>query len=296
MRAVWSFWTTPFRAHYHSTWASPVDHLFAWVISLHAAAVHYPDTLLITDSPGKHLLVNQLGLPFRAVSTELDKLAASDTSWWMLGKLVAYRLQTEPFVHVDSDVFLWKPLPAELEQATVLTQNSEQQGTDGVYAPEEVENAFRTRGGTLPVEWLWARSAWSGIRAENCGIVGGCNVGFLRYYAALAMALIESPENAAAWSEIHFRARHNVLLEQYLLAACLDYHRNHPESPYRGVQVRHLFGSWDEARDPLIAARVGYTHLIGGSKRSPNVVHRLAARVRQDFPEYFERCVRLGEI
>ena len=74
MRAVWSFWSKPFHAYYGGIWCKPLHHLLAWGLSVRTASRHYPETVLITDRPGKKLLVDQLGLHFSEVLTELEQL------------------------------------------------------------------------------------------------------------------------------------------------------------------------------------------------------------------------------
>ena len=101
MRVVWSFWSRPFHAYYGTVWCKPLHHLLAWRLSVEAASRHYRDTVLITDGAGKELLVDQLGLEFGEVSTELDRLESVDAGWWALGKIVTYGLQNRPFVHLD---------------------------------------------------------------------------------------------------------------------------------------------------------------------------------------------------
>lgn len=75
---------------------------------------------LVTDTAGKALLVDRMGLEFAEVSTELDRLRDVDPGWWPLGKLIAYNLQDRPFVHLDNDVFLWRALPAALPRRPFL--------------------------------------------------------------------------------------------------------------------------------------------------------------------------------
>jgi hypothetical protein len=293
MRAVWSFWSEPFRIYYGGVWGTPLNHALACVASVLSASRHYSDTLLVTDSAGAKMLVDVLGLPFAEVSTALDRLHQHDPGWWMLGKLVAYRQQTRPFVHIDTDAFLWKALPARLEAAPVLVQHPERYGPEqDIYRPQDVEQAFAETGGVIPVEWEWARSQGPGLTAENCGILGGCDVAFLQHYAETALALVERPENAAGWELHQHKWRFTYIVEQFLLSACLGYHRFHPTSPHRGVRCEHLFGSWEEARNPNQAAKVGYTHLMAYSKRAPDIMRRLADRVRRDWPEYYRRCER----
>lgn len=294
MRAVWSFWSKPFHAFYGSNWCKPLHHLLAWGLSVQTARRHYPETVLITDRPGKRLLVDQLGLPFVHVSTELERLANVDPGLWNMGKLVAYSLQDQPFVHIDSDVFLWKPIPQQVAESPVFTQCPEYfPNNDSNYRPHEIEYAFAQHSLRLPVEWEWTRSDRSYFVAENCGILGGSHIEFIRYYSRTAMDLVLRRENVAPWSELPDKRPYSIVIEQFFLSACAGFHRFHPTSPYRGVQIKHLFSSWDEAADTNHAARVGYTHLVAGAKSVPAVGRRLEERVRRDDPTYFRRCQKI---
>jgi hypothetical protein len=296
MRAVWSFWSEPYRAGSGFRWRAPVHHLLAWGLSFRLAQAHYPQTVLVTDSPGRALLAGRLGLPFSHVSTELDRLRGADPAWWALGKLTAYSLQDQPFVHLDTDVFLWQALPDGLAGAPVLAQHPETyHQADDRCGPRIVEDAFARAGVPLPAEWQWSRSrpARHFVQA-NCGIVGGTQVGFLRGYAQLALDLVLSPRHAAAWAAVPGKAELNTTVEQFLLVACAEYHRSDPASPHRGVYLRYLFPSTGAAFDPARAARLGYTHLLAEAKQDPQVTARLAARVRREDPAFYRRCERVA--
>ena len=82
-----------------------------------------------------------------------------------------------------------------------------------------------------------------------------------------------------------------ILAEQYLLAACIEYHRRRAGSPHGGVDIAYLFESGAAAsnRDRLMQA--GFTHLIADAKRNPVFARRLEARVQRDYPEHYARCV-----
>ena len=294
MRAVWSFWSRPFHQYYGSIWCKPLHHMLAWRLSLLTASRHYPETVLITDGAGKKLLVDQLGLPFAEVSTELDRLRDVDAGWWAMGKLVAYSLQDRPFVHLDSDVFLWKALPPHLLESPVFTQYPEGFTEHGPhYRPQDIEWAFAQHSVKLPREWEWARSKRGLYPAENCGVLGGAHFEFLRYYAQTALDLALRPEHAAAWARLDDKQRYNIVLEQFFLSACAGFHRFHPTSPYRSVQIHHLFASWEDACDPNYAARIGFTHLVAGAKSHPTVGRRLEERTRSEDPAYLRRCEKV---
>jgi len=239
------------------------------------------------------MLIEGLGLRVNRVSTELDALASHDPSLWMMGKLRAYRLQDEPFVHIDTDVFLWHRLPEKVERAAVFAQNPEYFSIGAShYKPERLRRLMtHDTNGWIPTEWEWSLSLGDPQRGECCGIAGGNHLEFIRHYADTAMRVIEDPRNHAGWSEVADKGEFNTLIEQYHLAACVEYHRERPDSPYRGVEIRYLFDSFAEAFDVNVAAKVGFTHLLASAKQNAAVAARLEKRVARDFPDLYERCL-----
>jgi hypothetical protein len=150
----------------------------------------------------------------------------------------------------------------------------------------------QTPGGWLPAEWEWYRSRGSTQRAESCGIFGGASTDFIRHYAGVATRLIEHRGNQSAWRNLSGKIERNILAEQYLLSACIEYHKGHQDSPYQNLSIQYLFNSQHEAFDPRSAEAIGYTHLIAGAKRNLFVADNLERRVKADFPRQYERCVR----
>jgi hypothetical protein len=183
MRAVWSFWSSPYRAHYHRLWHSEKHHLLSWALSVAVASKHYPDTWLVTDSRGARVLVDRLGLPFRHVDLSLDRLnlTDNDNEWWVLGKLTAYAVQTAPFFHLDNDVFLWRPLPAAVTAAPIFAQNPEtfRFEDQSLYRLDAFVQGIERFGGWLPEEWHWYVKQ-RGNGALCCGIFGGQELAFIR--------------------------------------------------------------------------------------------------------------------
>jgi hypothetical protein len=261
------------------------------------ARKHYPRTSLVTDDEGAQLLVEQLGLEFDEVSTELNVLADHNPAWWALGKVWTYHAQTEPFLHLDNDVFLWQPLPESLTSAQVFAQCPEP-FTPGAsyYRPEALERSVSAGGQIwLPAEWVWYRSAGVAQRAESCGIFGGYRLDFIQYYAEQAIKLLEHPDNKPGWSLIEDEVEYNILFEQYLLSACIAYHQQRASSPYQGIEIKYLFDSLDEAFDSDRAVQLGYTHLIASAKRHQEIARLLEQRVKRDYPDYYERCIQASE-
>jgi hypothetical protein len=297
MRAVWSFWSKPFAWHYRARWLSHKQHLLSWVLSVETARRHFPEVALYTDDAGAAMLVDGLGLTFDHVSLELNALGDRNPRWWCLGKTYTYRLQEAPFVHLDNDVFLWKPLPPAMARAGVIAQNPEF-FADGVffYRPEAVDRVLKgVHDGWVPREWEWFRAFGERQRGECCGILGGNAIAFIAHYANQAIKMIEHPLNRAGWEILDRDINRNVHVEQYLLSACLEYHWNRPRSRFNDVEIAYLFESSRAAHIPDEAERVGYTHLMGNTKLDPEINQRLEGRVRRDFPEFYERCVALSD-
>lgn len=297
MKAIWSFWTKPIRSRSTWSWSSQKHHLLSWVLSVERARLHYPNTTLYTDDAGARMLVEGIGLQFDHVFTDLNGLEHADPGWWALGKICTYASQKEPFVHIDSDVYLWKPFPEKVAQADVFLQNPEPFNRGGVfYQPEVLEKAIhKAPGGWMPDEWEWYRSEGTMQQGECCGVFGGNRVDFISYYARQALKLLDHSANQAALWAMDDKWEHMVLVEQYLLSACIHYHQQSEKSPYRDLTVKYLFSSMDEAFNPGEAARLGYTHLLGGSKRNQDITEKLERRVKMDYPELYERCLKYLE-
>jgi hypothetical protein len=273
-----------------------MHHWLAWGLSLRLARRHHPETMLVTDRAGKELLVDGLGLSFSSVSTELDSISHADEGWWALGKLIAYSMQEKPFIHLDTDVFLWKPLPATVASAPAFAQCPEEHSArDHDSLPRQVESAFQQSNLPLPEEWQWARSHSPDIyREANCGIVGGNRTDFIRYYASLARDLVLNPAYAGAWARFANKDALNMVIEQFLLSACVEFHRFHPESPFRGIHIRYLFSSTGEAVDQEAAARAGFTHLWGDAKRDSSIARRLEQRTQDEDVHFYRHCLQLS--
>jgi hypothetical protein len=290
MKAIWSLWTKPLKHHCGWTWLSPKHHLLAWVLSVQTARQHYPETALFTDDDGAEMLVDGLGLKFDTVSTELNAIAACNPEWFALGKVYSYALQTEPFLHIDADVFLWNKLPARLEAADVLAQNPEYFERRSIHYPlEQIDAAIRSVDGWMPEELSHSLAAGEVRQAANCGVLGGNRVDFIRYYAELAGKMMREPRNQPAWPKLEHQWAMSCVFEQYLLTACVAYYQNRDETRYGHIDVQYLFASDGSANSE--AAQMGYTHLLGGAKQNRTLLEHLERRVCRDYPEYYRRCL-----
>ncbi len=284
-RAVWSFWSAPYLQRSGRHWVNDFYHSLSWILSFRLASQLFPTTALVTDTRGYELLVEQLRLPFDDVTLSLNQISSQEPAWWALGKLYTYREQTEPFLHIDNDVFLWPGFPAEGLSGDVVAQNPEHAPLSeaGYYRPATMAAALRNTGGFIPRE-LSDYLSRSGDAALCTGIVGGLAVPLLRHYADLAIRLVESAENQAGWQRLAPLEEYNLVVEQYLLGAlCWSGAK---------VDVQCVFRSQQDTFSDEIAHGQRYTHLIASAKSDLRYMRWLEERVRRDFPDDFERAAR----
>ena len=190
-------------------------------------------------------------------------------------------------------MFLWQRLPENVESAPVFAQNPEQFGLGAShYKPDQLQCIVaQENAGWIPEEWEWSLSFGSPQPAECCGIFGGNNLDFIRYYADRALRVIEAPENQVGWTKVGHKGEYNTTIEQYHLAACVRFHRARPGSAFRNVDIAYLFESFAEAFNPNIAAKRGFTHLLAAAKRNVELAERMEKRVQREYPEPYERCL-----
>ena len=291
VRIVWSHWTKPLINSQASQWPSMRFYLISFILSVGLARQHGYRTVLVTDDKGVGILVDYLGLCFDEVDTQLNALDSSDPVFWNSGKVLAYGLQAEPFIHIDNDVYLWEPLPRNLLRAPLIAQNPEfiNEHPD-YYRPTELERAIaRVRDAQLPKEWRWCRALLHGHqRGYNTGIYGGQDNDFIRYCSGLFFDIVHHPGVADIKKDISNPFQHAGMLEMLLPGVCVDYHQGRPGSPFAHIDVATLFADPEEAY--VAGDAVGYTHLLGTSKRNPLLLRKLAARVGQEFPKQYMRC------
>lgn len=203
---------------------------------------------------------------------------------WVQGKLLTYAQQQEPFVHIDSDVYLFNPLPERITSAGVLAQNPEPVDRFSPwYAAEPCAIAVRTHGdGCIPAEWTRYQTSAQEQHAACCGVFGGHRLDFIRDYSSTVLQLLQ--RNRHAFDYMSDKREFNPFFEQYLLVAWAKYHR---------VKIEYLFDFRDDAISGAPAA--GFTHLMGAAKHDPKLAARVEQRVAKEWSEAYERCQVLFE-
>jgi len=98
------------------------------IITLHALSAvtiskHFKDFVFITDDAGREL-AKACKMPYGEIVSVGESFKAPG-DFWIESKIHAYSTLQEPFVHFDTDLFLWKPLPEDFLAADVFAFHSE---------------------------------------------------------------------------------------------------------------------------------------------------------------------------
>ncbi len=275
MRAVWSL-RSPVGGS--SGWADERTHLLAWVLSVLLAREHYGAAELVTDIRGRAVLVDGLGLPFDRVRDDLD-----DTPPAVPARLHALSVQAGPFVHLDPDVFLWRPLPPAVSRSALFVQNPIAIPAAG--PPPEAGTLLNAM--SLPAHWPPAlRWAVTGGRVGgiDCSFIGANFLGFIQRYAVQAIHFFEIEAGGTVGV--------NEAAEGALLNAFVAHNRDQT-GPDSALQITYLFESAEAAETRVRAEEIAYTRLGPFGRVDPDLARRIERHVARDYPDYYSRCLQL---
>jgi hypothetical protein len=288
MKIVQTFWTGTLQQHpLHNTggWLSAEYHWQSWALSVLQLRQFYDEVELVTDAAGKAILIDVLNLPYTSVQVVLDEaLSAYPHDLWALAKIYAYSIQTEPFIHIDGDVYIWKRFESHIEQALLVAQNFE---VDFPFyqAPLRTVQAYFDN---VPKSMTAELESQSQIFSCNTGVIGGQDLSIFQEYKNYAFGFIDSNINNLSKVETkHF----NICFEQFLYY-CL--------AKEKGVALHYVIDNQGQF-DPTYPGFANfhkvpfddwYIHCMAEYKRQEVVVQHLSKRLRQDYPSYYYHILR----
>jgi hypothetical protein len=250
----------------------------SWALSCLTLRRFYKDVELITDQKGKELLIDTLKLPYTKVTVCLDELNHYHPKLWAIGKIKAYQLQKEPFLHVDGDIFIWKAFGDEaFHRQALIVQNMEY---DYPWYRQQL-NDIETHFSYIPQDILQKDSIDKSLTSINAGIIGGTDIDFFQQYTAEAFKFIH--ENLGYLNKINVGLFNNVF-EQYLFYA-MAFNNNKPIHPFLTLKPQEEFT--EVSNFHLLPHFQSFIHLIGYAKRNSYACEQVEMRLRYEFPEYY---------
>lgn len=136
MKAVYTHYSKPYNSDIRNSqthWLFPYLEFLILAYSSAKSKKFFGKTVLVTDSYGKSLIVDSLGIPFDEVIVELDDIEQHNR-FWASGKIYGYTKaikEFEPFVHFDNDAGFHVKPPEFTDELTVQHIHNEYGSTFG---------------------------------------------------------------------------------------------------------------------------------------------------------------------
>jgi len=272
-RAVYSLWTSPMD---EQTVGFNTEKAFieCFTLSLHFSKKWFKEVHLVTDLKGKKL-VKKYGLKFDSINTDLETVMKGvHKQHWSLGKIYACKIQDKPFIHLDNDVILFKPLPESFLESETGFQNIENEHQEKFYTflLNHAEKNYKTK----PV-WFEADN----YKAYNCGIIAFNKLDILEEWWNEALKYVQF------LNDLNYEYNYNVpclIYEQFAVYhLCRHYGYN--------VDLLSFYGTPEQRNLSFLpsdlTAKLGYTHLIAGCKRRPDVELRVRKRLEKELNKIY---------
>lgn len=284
MKIIQSYWSLPNQTHDLDTNGRSkggfIDIRFnymSWALSCLSLKKFYKNVELITDKQGENLLIDILKLPYSNVTVALDSLNNYHPKLWAIGKIKAYQLQTEPFLHVDGDVFIWKPFgDKEFSNNKLIVQNIER--SYEYYS--EILDSLTTNFNYIPQIVKTNYAELKDFTSVNAGIIGGNDMDFFQTYTHEAFNFVD--KNIDKLDSIN-TGLFNCVYEQYLFY-CLAKEKNITITPFLQLKPKKEFS--ELMCFNLVPYEKSYVHLIGFAKSSFYACEQVEMRLKYEYPQY----------
>jgi hypothetical protein len=270
-RAIYSLWTKPMDDGYVG-FNSEEALMECFALSLHFSKKWFKEVHLVTDKKGKEL-IDAYGLEFTNVSIELeDALADIDKKNWALGKIYACKVQDKPFIHIDNDVILFKPLPDTFLSRDAAFQNNELHTWHRFYGG--MIDFDRDNYKTPPV-WYKFPTNEEGD-SFNCGVIAFNRIELVQEWWDEALKYANYIDGIGGYSEGTINISSLIFEQHFVSSLCNHY----------GVSVGFLtdyYEHWEHNTHHIndtLAERLGYTHLISQTKREKHVEDKVKNAVK----------------
>ncbi|MDY6373128.1 MAG: DUF6734 family protein [Bacteroidales bacterium] len=213
MRIIQTYWNAsglPYN-QVKGGWLSPEIHWMSWALSCTLLRRFYDDVELYTTEEDAKIF-RKFKIPYTKIHTDLDCefIRNLRPEMWAYAKIYTYSIQAEPFLHVDGDVFIWKPFKEELFNGDICVQNIEE--NLGVYH-KSIETLLNTDGAFVP-DWIYENNDYP--IAYNMGIFGANDLDFVKTYCDFAFEYYQKNGSFFVENSI-VDPNLNILPEQYLL-------------------------------------------------------------------------------
>lgn len=283
-----SFWSEPYINQKHNKWINEDSWNLSWLLSVSAITKLYGKPHLYTDSPGAKFLSDNLGLEFASINTSLDDLAGKDPRFFSLGRTYAISMQTEPFIHVDYDTYLFEKIPEELFQSGVLFHKTVPIVMDKAL-PQRVSSFYRPdlfdSVNGLPSCWKKQISEHKTQCYQSC-IVGGSNIDYFKEYTQSILDVVNS-NNKDVWTDIDNNAKEVKPTIGFVPQYTLDGYMAFAVAKNKNITPKFIVNEYN-------IDMIKFGHIGNDKSRYGDVYGRIVRRLVTDFPEQNGKTEKLS--
>ena len=276
-KAVFSYFNPEDNYNHKCGFSRYSDFLYTTALSVLCASRQFPQVEMIANDFSIDMF-QKIGLPVTSYSNKLNDMKEMSRFFWAYGKLLAYCEQTEPFVHLDNDVFIWQKFPERILNAELCFQSHEPMDVDGY----KYYNMLRPCFAAAPVKPQKIVDNEVLDFAYNCGICGGHNLDFFHEWKECSEEYIFAEENQLLFYQEYASVliHQNLFHEQYFAASLIKMHNMRDR-----VQVL--------AEDAMEIEKImKYTHLWGTTKRGENWMSRVYMRLHREDERLHRRITK----
>lgn len=290
MNFIQTYWSMPAREktndsldRHNGGWVAEKFHAISWAYSILSLRKQHPEGRfkLFTDVAGADWLINKLGLPYDDVTLSVEDLAAYPPRLWALAKVHTYSQQQEPFLHVDGDVYIWKPFPESLLRKHLIAQHIELENP--MYWKMVNESKAYLKD-TPP--FYDACKSLSDVYAFGAGIFGGNDLDLIQTYCKTAFDYVNT--NLEIFKKAEDPGIYNMFFEQSFIAN----------------MAKIKYGNWDDVgfvygekevtvyhmtRFTLVPRYLYMMHMCGSAKCNLSLLNHLEQRFKFDFPKMSQK-------
>jgi heat shock protein HspQ len=279
---IHSLWTAPYQEspyRINGGFKNKYYFLLSATLSFFSFKKNVPNSKfkLVTDDIGVSMLIDELGLPYDEVDLKLNNVKL-DSDIWSIGKLHAFQ-QTKPFLHVDFDAFLFKPISKKILEAKIAVCNDEEN--------YKIYNniIIQFKSGVKIYDTIYRNilkdfNERNFVSSYNMGIFGGNDLTLINEYAERSLKLYKL--NSKSLQSVN-RAGITCVVEQIYLAYFLKDKKIKPTFFLKNNWIDNVALHISDAHEK------GFTHLVSESKRNQEILTMLENRVQREQPKYFEK-------
>lgn len=284
-KIIQTLWTKPYfenssslHNRFQGGWISEKYNAISWALSVSRLNRFYDGVELYTDTRGKKWLIDELQIPFKTVHIVLDKFDDLPSSLWAIPKIYIYSLQDFPFLHIDSDVFIWEPFKDEIINASLVAQNFEPNKDFNINAL----HFLLSNNAVTKLEDILNFKITENYDSINAGVIGGHDINFIKKYSNYALDYVFSIKEI--WSSAE-ASKVNFIAEQYLYYQLAK--KEQKKIQYLFEEVKNRYENLMDFS--LVPYKNSYIHLISDAKQNPYACQMMGFFLEKDHEVLFQK-------